>query len=127
MTKLTINGEELTISFNLATEIAYADLTGKDFNPTELFDEQGNTTSSDAIKIALASLIANNPDSQIDEHYILYEAPREEITRLVSLVFMEMFAWLKVPAIAEAHVPESATVPADSSEGSQEEDNHPND
>lgn len=107
MEKITINNQELTIAFNFATELAYEDLTGKAFSPVDIIPEKGQEPkASDFIKIALACIIANNPDSPIDSDYILHKATRKEVTKLITLTIREMMAWITVPAIAEEHVPE---------------------
>lgn len=118
MTKITINGEELAIAFNLATELAYEKLTGKLFVAKEVIPADDNPGSDNIIKAAIACVIANNPDAKTDGDYILLHATRDEAKQLIATVLKEMLTWLGVPEIAEAHIPK----PADTTE----EDNHPN-
>lgn len=124
MKKITINGEELTITFNFATELSYEQLTGKAFDAADLIPskEGGEPKSADIIKVAIACLIANNPDAATDSDYVLYKATRAEVRDLVTAVVAEMMTWLGVPAIAEAHTPAPDASPSEE----DDEDNSPN-
>lgn len=108
MEKITINGEELTIKFNFATELSYEELTGKAFDASEILPKDQTPNSKDVIKLALACVIANNPDAKTDSDYILHDATREEVSLLVSTVIREMLVWLGVPAMAESHIPDAS-------------------
>lgn len=121
MQKITINGEELTIAFNLATELSYEEITGKSFEPSELFDNE-TPRSSEIIKVVAACIIANNPEAKTDSDYLLYKASREEANLLITTTLQEMLHWLNVPAIAEEHIPEQPSSAATEEEGEQ----HPN-
>lgn len=106
MEKIKINGEDLTIKFNFATELSYEELTGKVFDAGEILPQDETPKSADVIKLALACVIANNPDAKTDGEYILHEATREEVTELIQATIKEMMVWLGVPTIAEEHVEE---------------------
>lgn len=122
MTKLTINGKEFSIKFNLATELSYEELTGNIFDPQDILPQGEHPRSKDVINLALACLIAN--DAPVTTDYILKEATQAETSELIKAVFTEMLAWLSVPKIAEQHVPEPSSDSAPGAEDS--EDNSPN-
>lgn len=118
MQKININGEELTISFNLATEISYEEITGKAFDASILFDGE-KPRSTEIAKVVAACIIANNPEAKTDSDYLLYKASREEANLLITTTLQEMLRWLNVPAIAEEHIPEQPSSAATEEEGEQ--------
>lgn len=106
MRKININGEELTITFNLATELSYEEITGKAFTTSEIMNEAGKIKARNAINCVIACVIANNPDAKTDSQYLLFNATKKEIETAIEAVMEEMMIWLDIPAIAEAHVKE---------------------
>lgn len=104
MEKVIINGEELAIKFNLATELAYEELTGKIFNAADIFVEKDKINTKALLFSAIGCVIANNPESKIDGDYILKNATREETSNLAAAATKALIEWLNIPAMAEKHV-----------------------
>lgn len=94
MTKdLTFLGEELTIRFNMATEIAYEELSGEPFDMTAL-----SKTKNTAI-LYLAAILANNTESNVTLNDILFKATLPEIAELRSAVLDCMTDWMQIPKV----------------------------
>ena len=115
MKHITFAGNELKIAFNLATEIAYEDITGKPFSIADVIyvDDKGNSTQNEKafVYVAISSVIANNQDSDVDADTILLNENKDEVENLMSTVAHEMLAWFKITPIAEEHVPAPEEIP----------------
>lgn len=106
MEKIKINGEELNITFNLATELAYEEVTNTPFDASDIFKENKVNTKA-LVYASIACVIANNPDAKTDADYILRQATREEVNELVKTTTTALIDWLNIPAISDAHVKKS--------------------
>ena len=97
--KITLMGEEVTIKFNLAVEIAYEDVVGRPFNPADLKDKKLLPA------LFFAAVIANNHDTNVTMDYILSDATVEEIHALDVAVSETMSDWLHIPDIIKEDQP----------------------
>ena len=97
--KITLMGEEVTIKFNLAVEIAYEDVVGRPFNPADLKDKKLLPA------LFFAAVIANNHDTKVTIDYILSDATVEEIHALDVAVSETMSDWLHIPDIIKEDQP----------------------
>ena len=91
--KITILGEEVAISFNMAVEIAYEDISG------DAFDVDSLKSQKNSIALYMAAIIANNPDTEITVDRLLKEAKAREITALSQAVIQSMLEWLEIPTV----------------------------
>ena len=89
--KITLMGEEVTIKFNLAVEIAYEDVVGRPFNPADLKDKKLLPA------LFFAAVIANNHDTKVTIDYILSDATVDEIHALDVAVSETSSDWLHIP------------------------------
>ena len=97
--KITLMGEEVTIKFNLAVEIAYEDVVGRPFNPADLKDKKLLPA------LFFAAVIANNHDTKVTIDYILSDATVDEIHALDVAVSETMSDWLHIPDIIKEDQP----------------------
>lgn len=91
--KIKFLGEEITIRFNMAVELAYEEIAEKPFNLKDL-DSQKNS-----VALYMAAIIANNPDTQITFERVITEATAAEIGNIASATIECMTDWLKVPDV----------------------------
>ena len=93
--KKTINilGEDVTIQFTMAVEIAFEDITGDAFSLQNL-DRQKNLVS-----LCMATIIVNNPDTKITMERFLKEITAEEYNIVTTAVVESMTAWMKIPKV----------------------------
>lgn len=91
--KISFLGEELTISFNMATEIAYEEVSGEPFDVNAL-----SKTKNTAI-LYLAAILANNPKSEVSLDDILFKASLPEIAELRTAVLDCMGDWMRIPIV----------------------------
>lgn len=91
--KIQFLGEDLTIRFNMAVELAYEEIAGKPFNLKEL-DSQRNS-----IALYMAAIIANNPDTKLTFERVITEASAADIGNIATAVIECMTDWLNVPAV----------------------------
>ena len=94
--KITLMGEEVTIKFNMAVEIAYEDITGRPFN----LDDFKNKKYMPAL--FFAAVIANNHDTNLTIDYILSDATVDEIHALDVAVSETMSDWLHISDVIPA-------------------------
>jgi hypothetical protein len=97
--KITLMGEEVTIKFNLAVEIAYEDVVGRPFNLDDFKDKKYMPA------LFFAAVIANNHDTKVTIDYILSDATVEEIHALDEAVSETMSDWLHIPDIIKEDQP----------------------
>lgn len=90
---ITFLGEELTIRFNMATEIAYEEVSGQPFDVNSL------TSTKNTAILYLAAILANNPKSDITLDDILFKATLPEIAEIRDAVINCMSDWMKVPEV----------------------------
>ena len=86
-------GEEVTIKFNMAVEIAYEDITGRPFNVADFKDKKLLPA------LFFAAVIANNHDTNVTMDYILSDATVDEIHALDVAVSETMSDWLHISDI----------------------------
>lgn len=92
--KVKILGEEIDITFNMAVEIAYEEITGEPFN-IEALSKMKNTVALD-----MAAIIVANPDTAITIEDIMTKANGKEIGDLNNAVIATMTEWLQIPKVA---------------------------
>lgn len=95
MQKIKLLGKEVNISFNLATEIAYEQITGEAFGIEKL-----NFTKN-AVALYMAAIIANNPDIDITTEDIISKASGAEVKALSDAIYAEMKAWMNIPDVMD--------------------------
>lgn len=93
MQTINIIGKEVKIAFNLATEIAYEQITGEAFGIEKL-----NFTKN-AVALYMAAIIANNPDIDINTEDIISKASGAEVKTLSDAIYAEMKAWMNIPDV----------------------------
>lgn len=98
--KINILGEEITIRFNMAVEIAYEEIAGKPFSLEEL-ESQKNS-----VALYMAAIITNNLETSITFDRLITEARGEEITTLGAAVVDCMKDWMAIPSVVK---PEQTT------------------
>jgi hypothetical protein len=91
--KVKILGEEIDIKFNMATEIAYEEITGEPFN-IEALSKMKNTVALD-----MAAIIVANPDTSITIEDLMTKANGKEIGDLNNAVIATMTEWLQIPKV----------------------------
>ena len=85
--------EELNICFNMATEIAYEQVTGQAFDPSSL--DKVETT----IALYYAAILANNLKTKIKLEHLMYQATATDISALRKAVLKTFGEWANVPDI----------------------------
>lgn len=101
--KITILGEEITIAFNMAVEMAYERITGMPFSLEDM------KFKMNVMPLYMASIIANNPDTKITFDDLTHLATKKEIMALDQAVSDTMSDWLEIPSVIPAdHKPEDA-------------------
>lgn len=90
---ITILGEEVTIAFNMATEMAYEGITKQPFDLESMKDKRN------IIALYTAAVIANNKDTKITFESIAQEASMAEIKALDEAVSETMRDWLNIPEV----------------------------
>lgn len=93
MTQLTILGEEVKITFNMACELAFEEISGEAFSVESL----GKTKNTVALDMAV--ILTANPDTKITIDRLLHEASGYELGLLNKAVYAEMTAWLQIPKV----------------------------
>lgn len=91
--KITILGEEITIKFNMAVELAYEEIAQKPFDLKELKSQK------ESLALYIAAIITSNPDSKITFERLVNEATGPEIALLQKTVIEAMTEWLQIPAV----------------------------
>ena len=93
MQKINLLGKEVNIAFNLATEIAYEQITGEAFVIDKL------SFTKNAVALYMAAIIANNPDIDITTEDIISKASGAEVKSLSNAIYAEMKAWMNIPDV----------------------------
>ena len=93
MQKINLLGKEVNIAFNLATEIAYEQITGEAFAIDKL------SFTKNAVALYMAAIIANNPDIDITTEDIISKASGAEVKALSNAIYEEMKAWMNIPDV----------------------------
>lgn len=91
MTTISILGEEINITYNLAVELEFGDIAGQDFTPELLQSRKA------CVQLYVAAIKANNPDTAITFERLTKEATIEELSALDRAVGKELVAWRKIP------------------------------
>ena len=95
MQKINLLGKEVNIAFNLATEIAYEQITGEAFGIEKL------SFTKNAVALYMAAIIANNPDIDITTEDFISKASGAEVKALSDAIYAEMKAWMNIPDVME--------------------------
>ena len=98
MQKIKLLGKDVNIAFNLATEIAYEQITGEAFGIEKL------SFTKNAVALYMAAIIANNPDIDITTEDIISKASGTEVKALSDAIYAEMKAWMNIPDVMEEKV-----------------------
>ena len=93
MQKIKLLGKEVNIAFNLATEIAYEQITGEAFGIEKL------SFTKNAVALYMAAIIANNRDIDITTEDIISKASGAEVKALSNAIYAEMKAWMNIPDV----------------------------
>ena len=93
MQKIKLLGKDVNIAFNLATEIAYEQITGEAFGIEKL------SFTKNAVALYMAAIIANNPDIDITTEDIISKASGTEVKALSDAIYAEMKAWMDIPDV----------------------------
>ena len=93
MQKIKLLGKEVNIAFNLATEIAYEQITGEAFGIEKL------SFTKNAVALYMAAIIANNPDIDITTEDIISKASGAEVKALSDAIYAEMKDWMNIPDV----------------------------
>lgn len=87
--KITILGKEIYIAYNMATQIAYEEITGRPFD-TSTLDKASNTMA-----LYYACILVNNPDTDISFDSLIEEADAHDIKVLREAVIESFTDWCK--------------------------------
>lgn len=87
--KITILGKEVTIAYNIATQIAYEEITGTAFDPSAL-EKTGNMMA-----LFFACILANNRDTTLTMDDLLTDADAGDIKVLREAVLDSFHEWCK--------------------------------
>lgn len=87
--KITFLGKEVTIAYNMATQIAYEEISGAAFEPEAL-----NKTKNTLI-LYYACIVANNPETTITFDNLLIDATAADIKTLREAVLDSFQEWCK--------------------------------
>ena len=93
MQKIKLLGKEVNIAFNLATEIAYEQITGEAFGIEKL------SFTKNAVALYMAAIIANNPETDITTEDIISKASGAEVKALSDAIYAEMKDWMNIPDV----------------------------
>lgn len=93
--KINLLGEEVTIRFNMAVEIAYEEITDTPFSASSL------TRQKDCLALGMAAIVTNKPDTKITLDKLLHEASGKEMAELNSALAETMSAWFEIPKVME--------------------------
>ena len=95
MQKINLLGKEVNIAFNLATEIAYEQITKEAFGIEKL------SFTKNAVALYMAAIIANNPDIDITTEDFISKASGAEVKALSDAIYAEMKAWMNIPDVMD--------------------------
>ena len=88
---LTILGNEVVISFNMAVEISCEEIDGKPVSEFEM------KSSKDVLALAYAGIIANNPDVEITANDLMYKASGAELAAVINTITESFMEWNNIP------------------------------
>lgn len=87
--KIIILGKDILIAYNMATQIAYEEITGHPFD-TSTLDKASNTMA-----LYYACILVNNPDTDISFDQLIEEADAHDIAVLREAVIGSFTDWCK--------------------------------
>ena len=94
--KKNVLGRDVTIAYNLATQIAYEQLTDKTLEPDDF------KSTKNIVLLIMACIIANNSDIEISLEELTHKLTGEEFIDLAKIV-LELYAeWNHIPSVAAA-------------------------
>lgn len=109
---ITLFTREITIAYNMATQIAYEKITNKPFSLEDLKFSENRTA------LYYAAILANNPDTDITIDTIIAEATLDDLNLLDHTLDLAMREWY--------HIPVTLTEPESAEDSDNEEDNPKN-
>ena len=93
--KITILGEDVTIAFNMATEMQWENVVNEPFSVEKL------KWKKYVLPLYYAAIIANNPKSEITLEALATEATREEIQAIDDAVAVCLQEFLNIPKVVK--------------------------
>lgn len=96
---ITVMGEEVTIKFNMAVQIAYERITGRQFNLDDF------KTKEFMPALFMAAIIANNPKTKVKMDYLLSDATVDEVHALDVAISETMSDWLHISDVIPVEKP----------------------
>lgn len=115
--KIKLLGEEITIRFNMAVEIAYEEITDAPFSANSL------TRQKECLALGMAAIVTNKPDTKITLDKLLHEASGKEIAELNSALAETMSAWFEIPKVLEKEFDKDSKEAEKSDEGEEKPKN----
>lgn len=91
--KITILGEEITIKFNMAVQLAYEKITKSPFDVQKLNSQESS------VALYIACITVCNPDTNITFERLINEASGPEILLLNKTIISAMTEWLDIPFV----------------------------
>lgn len=107
MKKINLLGEEITLKFNMATMLAYEEITGEPF-----FGQQFETQKS-RYALLYAVIMTSKPETGITADALLKDAEWEEINAAFAAVTDAMSAWFNIPDVVAAEQPSTEQADGD--------------
>ena len=101
MTTIKINGSNVVIAFNMATQIGFEEISGKPFHEIDV------NHVKDKMALFAAVILANNPENDLDTEWLMKEATQAELNQLEKAVFEEVNKWAGIPSTVQE--PEDAS------------------
>lgn len=98
--QINILGHEVTISYNMATQIAYEEITQKAFDVSAL------EKTSNALVLFFSCIVANNPNTKLTFDDLLTKATAADIKVLRDAVMESFTEWCKTVVGDETVQPE---------------------
>lgn len=93
MKKVSILGKELNIAFNLATQIAYEEISGEQFSVKSL------NCMRNTVCLYAAAIVANNPGTDISFDDLAYKMTAPETAMLRAAVLETLTEWMHIPDV----------------------------
>ena len=93
--KINILGEDITIRFNMAVQIAYEELTGEPFNVGDLKRQKNS------VALYFAAIVSNNKETQLTINDLLENISGKELAELSKAVYDCMAEWLGIPSVIQ--------------------------
>ena len=104
MTTIKINGSNVVIAFNMATQIGFEEISGKPFHEIDV------THVKDKMALFAAAILANNPENDLDTSWLMKDATQAELNQIEKAVFEEVNKWAGIPStLQEADEASSTT------------------